>query len=32
MKRFEDLSGATITEGYGFSETTNVITCTPFGK
>ncbi len=32
MKRFEELSGATITEGYGLSETSNVLTCTPFGK
>ena len=32
MKTFEDLSGAVITEGYGMSETSNVLTCTPFGK
>jgi len=32
MKQFEDLSGARITEGYGMSETSNVLTCTPFGK
>jgi long-chain acyl-CoA synthetase len=32
MKRFEDLSAATIIEGYGLSETSNVLTCTPFGK
>ncbi len=32
MKTFEDLSGAVITEGYGLSETSNVLTCTPFGK
>jgi long-chain acyl-CoA synthetase len=32
MKRFEELSGATITEGYGLSETSNVLTVNPFGK
>ena len=32
MKTFEELSGAVITEGYGMSETSNVLTCTPFGK
>lgn len=32
MKKFEELSGAVITEGYGLSETSNVLTCTPFGK
>jgi len=32
MKTFEELSGAVITEGYGLSETSNVLTCTPFGK
>jgi len=32
MKKFEELSGARITEGYGLSETSNVLTCTPFGK
>ncbi|HPJ34218.1 MAG TPA: long-chain fatty acid--CoA ligase [Spirochaetota bacterium] len=32
MKKFEELSGAKITEGYGLSETSNVLTCTPFGK
>ncbi len=32
MKKFEDLSGAVITEGYGLSETSNVLTCTPFGR
>jgi long-chain acyl-CoA synthetase len=32
MKTFEDLSGAVITEGYGMSETSNVLTCTPLGK
>ena len=26
MKTFEDLSGATIIEGYGLSETSNVLT------
>ncbi|NLJ72862.1 MAG: long-chain fatty acid--CoA ligase [Syntrophomonadaceae bacterium] len=29
IKRFEELSGAAITEGYGLSETSNVLTCTP---
>jgi long-chain acyl-CoA synthetase len=29
LKRFEEISGATITEGYGLSETSNVLTCTP---
>ncbi|MGE5406054.1 MAG: long-chain-fatty-acid--CoA ligase [Candidatus Saccharibacteria bacterium] len=29
MKHFEELSGATITEGYGMSESSNVLTCTP---
>ncbi|MGE5417840.1 MAG: long-chain-fatty-acid--CoA ligase [Acidobacteriota bacterium] len=29
MKQFEELSGATITEGYGMSESSNVLTCTP---
>jgi len=32
MKRFEELSGAVITEGYGLSETSNVLSCTPMGK
>jgi long-chain acyl-CoA synthetase len=32
MKRFEELSGATITEGYGLSETSNILTVNPFGK
>ncbi|MDD3853203.1 MAG: long-chain fatty acid--CoA ligase [Syntrophomonadaceae bacterium] len=30
LNRFEQLSGAVITEGYGLSETSNVLTCTPF--
>lgn len=30
MNTFEKLSGAVITEGYGMSETSNVLTCTPF--
>ncbi|NLB88162.1 MAG: long-chain fatty acid--CoA ligase, partial [Syntrophomonadaceae bacterium] len=29
IKRFEELSGAAITEGYGLSESSNVLTCTP---
>lgn len=29
LNRFEQLSGAAITEGYGMSETSNVLTCTP---
>lgn len=29
LNRFEQLSGAVITEGYGLSETSNVLTCTP---
>ncbi|MEJ5362487.1 MAG: long-chain fatty acid--CoA ligase [Spirochaetota bacterium] len=29
MKKFEELSGATIIEGYGLSETSNVLTCNP---
>lgn len=29
LNRFEELSGAAITEGYGLSETSNVLTCTP---
>ncbi|MDD3893924.1 MAG: long-chain fatty acid--CoA ligase [Syntrophomonadaceae bacterium] len=29
LNRFEQLSGAAITEGYGLSETSNVLTCTP---
>ncbi len=29
MKTFEDLSGARIIEGYGMSETSNVLTCNP---
>jgi len=32
MKRFEEISGATITEGYGLSETSNILTGNPFGK
>lgn len=30
-KEFEKISGAIITEGYGLSETCQVLTCTPFG-
>jgi long-chain acyl-CoA synthetase len=30
LNKFEELSGAVITEGYGLSETSNVLTCTPF--
>lgn len=30
LNQFEELSGAVITEGYGLSETSNVLTCTPF--
>lgn len=29
LNQFEKLSGAVITEGYGMSETSNVLTCTP---
>ncbi len=29
MRTFEELSGAVIIEGYGMSETTNVLTCNP---
>ncbi len=29
LNRFEQLSGAAIIEGYGMSETSNVLTCTP---
>lgn len=29
LKQFEEISGAIITEGYGLSETSNVLTCTP---
>lgn len=29
MRKFEELSGAVITEGYGMSETSNVLTCNP---
>ncbi|MBF0440279.1 MAG: long-chain fatty acid--CoA ligase [Oligoflexales bacterium] len=29
LKRFEAISGAKITEGYGLSETSNVLTCSP---
>jgi long-chain acyl-CoA synthetase len=29
LRRFEELSGAIITEGYGMSETSNVLTCNP---
>lgn len=29
LTRFEEISGAVITEGYGLSETSNVLTCTP---
>jgi long-chain acyl-CoA synthetase len=32
MKRFEDLSGVTIIEGYGLSEASNILTGTPLGK
>jgi len=32
MKRFEELSGATITEGYGLSETSCILSVNPFGK
>lgn len=31
MRQFEELSGAVITEGYGMSETSNVLTCNPIG-
>ncbi|MBP1761844.1 MAG: Long-chain-fatty-acid--CoA ligase [Firmicutes bacterium] len=30
FKRFEELSGARITEGYGMSETVNIVTSIPF--
>jgi long-chain acyl-CoA synthetase len=30
LNTFEAVSGAVITEGYGLSETSNVLTCTPF--
>jgi long-chain acyl-CoA synthetase len=30
FKRFEELSGARITEGYGMSETSNIVTSNPF--
>jgi len=30
LNNFEAVSGAVITEGYGLSETSNVLTCTPF--
>jgi len=30
MKKFEELSGASICEGYGLSETINIITANPF--
>ena len=29
MKKFQDLSGARITEGYGLSETSNIVTANP---
>ena len=33
LNKFEEISGAKITEGYGLSETSNVITCNPvYGK